>query len=152
MRLHTHNFWVSSREELAPFIEDDCIGSSSYGTEGATEGSIRLMGPRFSNLNLEVLLEHILKIAIVFGVEEAVSTFDRHSCSDGTQAHFQDIASIEGIQLEDEIPVCKGVQLVTMSDRNPERLLSKTQPPCAGFLSRFKYARPFLTWKNTTSH
>ena len=63
------------REELAPFIEDDCIGSSSYGTEGATEGSIRLMGPQYSNLNLEVLLEHILKIAIVFGVEEAVSTF-----------------------------------------------------------------------------
>ena len=113
------------REELAPFIEDDCIGSSSYGTEGATEGSIRLMGPQYSNLNLEVLLEHILKIAIVFGVEEAVSTFDRHSCSNGTQAHFQDIASIEGIQLEDEIPVCKGVHLVTISDRNPERLLSK---------------------------
>ena len=109
------------REELAPLIEDDCISSYSYGTEGVTKGSIRRMGPRGGILMLEVLLEHLLKIAIVFGVEEAVSMFDRHSRPNGTQAHFQDIVSIEGIQLDDEIPVCKGVRLVTMSNRKPER-------------------------------
>ena len=113
------------RKELAPIIEDDCIGASSYGTEGATEDSIRLMGPRGGRRDLLVLLEHLLKIAIVFGVEEAVSIFDKHSRPDGIQTHFQDIASIEGIQLENAIPVCKGVRLVTMLGRNPERLLSR---------------------------
>ena len=113
------------REELAPIIEDDSIRSSSYVMEGAAEDSIRLMRPRGGRRDLPVLLEHLLKIAIVFGAEEAVSTFDKHSRPEGIQTHFQDIASIEGIQLEDEIPVCKGVRLVTMLGQNPERLLSR---------------------------
>ncbi len=113
------------REELAPIIEDDCIGASSYGTEGATEDSIRLMGPRGGRRDLLVLLEHLLKIAIVFGVDEAVSMFDKHSRPNGTQAHFQDIASIEGIQLEDEIELFEGVLISTVPGQNPEHLLLK---------------------------
>ena len=114
------------REELEPFIEDDRIRSFSYVTEGATERSICLSVARGGNLYLDVLLEHLLKIAIVFGVEDAVSIFDRHSQPNGTQAHFQDIASIEGIQLEAEIDeFFPGVRLSTVSSQNSEHLLLK---------------------------
>ncbi len=117
------------REELAPFIEEDEIGSSSYRTEGETVDGFRLDGLRYCRLDLRFFLEHLLKIAIARGVEEAVSIFDRFGCPEGTHGFFQSIVSLEGIRLETEIQVCERVRLVPFS--------RSTTPEIWSYLSNF---------------
>ena len=103
------------REELDPFIEEDSIGSASYAIDGEPADGFGLYRLRYYHLDLRVFLEHLLKIAIARGVEEAVLIFDRFSCTEGTHGSFQSIASLEGIWLETEIQVCEGVRLAPFS-------------------------------------
>ena len=116
------------RKELAPLIdEENSVYFKSYGIEGNHVDGFRLKGGKGGNRMLDVCLYHLLKIAIVCGVEEAVSVFERFSCTEGSQGYFQHVASLEGISLESEIPVFQGVRLVTMPDSSsgpvPARLL-----------------------------
>ena len=116
------------RKELAPFInEENSVCFKSYGIEGNHVDGFRLEGGKGGHRMLDVCLYHLLKIAIVCGVEEAVSVFERFSCTEGSQGYFQHVASLEGIRLESEIPVFQGVRLVTMPDSSsgpvPARLL-----------------------------
>ena len=105
------------REELTPFIHEDEIQSFSYAVDNWLDDEFRFFGLRSSLLSPLVLLEHLLKIAIAWGVEKAVSTFDDGTCLEGKQGFFQDIASLEGIVVEKEIQVYEGVRLVPFPPR-----------------------------------
>ncbi len=100
------------REELTPFIHKDEIQSFSYAVDNQLDDEFRLLGLRSSLLSPPVLLQHLLKIAVAWGTEQAVSTFDDGSRLDGKQGFFQDIASLEGIVVEKEIQAYEGVRLV----------------------------------------
>ena len=100
------------REELTPFIHKDVIQSFSYAVDNWLDDEFRLFGLRSSRLSPRVLLEHLLKIAIAWGAEKAVSIFNDGTCLEGKQGFFQDIASLEGIIVEKEIQVYEGVRFV----------------------------------------
>ena len=61
---------------------------------------------------LDMLLKQLLKIAIVRGIEGAVSAFDK--CTKDTHVPFQYMALLEGIRLEVEIQVSEGLRLVPL--------------------------------------
>ena len=96
------------RVEFAPFIHEDRIQSAIF----------FLSGGLYSGDHLERLLEQLLKIAIVRGIEGAVSAFDR--CTKETHGSFQYIALLEGIRLEAEIQVFEGMRLVPLSRSTSE--------------------------------
>ena len=92
------------REELAPIsIEKNSVYFDSHAIEGNTASGLRLQPIRGGVLMLDVCLDHLLKIAIVSGIENAVSIFARFSCTEGAHGYFQSIALLEGISLEAEI-------------------------------------------------
>lgn len=91
------------KEELTPFTHEDKIRSASYVIEGDAIQGFRLYCRRSGLLLLRTLLEHLLRIAIAWGTEEAVSVFDRSCCPAGMQGFYQDIVSLEGIKIETEI-------------------------------------------------
>ena len=92
------------REELAPFIDEDRIQSAS----SCIAGSLGL----FNGFPLEDLLAQLLRIALVHGVEKAVSDFDK--CTEETSGSFQAMALLEGIRLEKEREVFGGIRLVPL--------------------------------------
>ena len=128
------------REELAPFInEENSVYFNSYAIEGSHADGFRLEVLRGGFRMLDECLNHILKIAIVCGVEEAVSVFERFSCTEGSHGYFQHVASLEGIRLEAEIPVFGGVRLVTVSGSSsgdPPSGLRRHMPSFLSFFER----------------
>ena len=92
------------REELAPFIDEDRIQSAS----SCIAGSLGL----FNGFPLENLLAQLLRIALVHGVERAVSDFDK--CTEGTSGSFQAMALLEGIRLEKKIEAFGGIRLIPL--------------------------------------
>ena len=92
------------REELSEFIHEDRIESVSLFITGGGFGG--------GGYPLDFLLEQLLKIAIVRGVEEAISAFDR--AAKGKHVPFQFIALLEGIRLEAELEVFEGIRLVPL--------------------------------------
>ena len=102
------------RRELEPFIDEEDVNSPysvSYAITEERDGS-RLHTIKSGVIGLPNLLEHLLKIAVTYGVEKAVSIFDEGSSLKGKQGFYQDIVSLEGIVVEEEIQVCEGVKLV----------------------------------------
>ena len=104
------------KEELTPFIHKDEIVSTSYVIADDAVDKFNLTVLKRQTLHLNRLLEHLLKIAIVRGIERAVSVFDKCNCIEGMYDFFQHVALIEGIRLGAEIQVFEGVQLVPFSD------------------------------------
>ena len=103
------------REESDPFIHEDKTDSTffqSYAIADDNGKGFHLYEISGGSVHLRYILEHLLKIAVAWGVERAVSTFDEGSCLKGKQGFYQDIASLEGIVVEREIQVCDGVRLV----------------------------------------
>ena len=102
------------REELDQYIKGDNILIAVCNIESdATDGScLRYHG--YPDLDLYFLIERLLEIASVRGIEEAVSVFDRCSCLEGTHDFFQDVALIDGIKIETPIQVFEGVRLVPL--------------------------------------
>ena len=127
------------REEWAPFIEGNYVYRASYAIEGSHVDGFRLEDIRSGGLILDACLEHLLKIVIVCGSEEAVSVFDRYSCTEGSQGYFQHVVSLEGIRVETDIPVRRGVRLITVPDTSsgpvPAWLL-RQMPSVSFFLNR----------------
>ena len=109
------------REELAQFIDKgttpdlDCIRNASYIVESDSTHGDRLYehGGR-SPLPLFMVIERLLEITLVRGIEEAVSFFDRCSRPEGTNAFFRDVGLLEGVKLETEVEVCEGVRLIPL--------------------------------------
>lgn len=96
------------RLEFDPFIHDDRIQSASFFILiGSTDG-----------YPLDSLLKQLLKIAIVGGIEGAISAFDR--CTKETHAPFQYIALLEGIRVKAEIQVFERMRLVPLPHSTSE--------------------------------
>ena len=114
------------REELSPFIHENEIRSASYAIKVDTTNRICLHHMQSGLIGIDILLEHLLRIAIAYGIEKAVLDFHRCSCLEGAQDLFQDIVSLEGITLETETQVCEGAQLVPFP--------SPTTPELASYL------------------
>ena len=112
MRLQDSNLLNFIREELALFIDEWNIPIGGYRIENNPTNESRLFPLRYQRLALRLLIERLLQISLVRGTEEAVSVFDRSSCSEGTHDLFQDVALLGGIKLETEIEVFEGVRLV----------------------------------------
>ncbi len=96
------------REEFDQFIHEDRIRSVCLFIGGGPTGGY----------SLDCLLEQLLKIAIVHGIERAISDFDR--CTENRHAPFQHIALLEGIRVEAEIQVFEGVRLVPLPTSGSE--------------------------------
>ncbi len=92
------------RKEFAQFIYEDKIQSASFFKKG---------GP-YDGFPLDWLLQQLLRITIAWGIEEAVLRVDR--CTEENSGSFQHFALLEGIRLNAEIPVYKGMRLVPLSD------------------------------------
>ena len=127
------------REELAPFIEGDSVYFNSYAIEGSDADGFRLEGLRGGVLMLDVCLDHLLKIALVCGADAAVSFFETYSCIEGSQGYFQSVAALEGIRLEADIQVRRGVRLITVPDTSSGPVpawLQRHMPRLLFFLNR----------------
>ncbi len=94
------------RLEFASFIDEDKILFASLFLIGGVLDGFSPISP------LDYLLIQLLKITIAYGIEEAVSTFDK--CTKETQGSFQDIALLDGIRLKREINVFEGIRLIPL--------------------------------------
>ena len=102
------------REEFSQFTNGDTIPTAScYIESHPTDGSCLCL-VRYQRADLSLLIERLVEIANVRGIEEAVSVFDRFSCPEGAHGVFQDIAVLENIELKSEIPVFDGIRLVPL--------------------------------------
>ena len=107
------------REELTLFLgDDDEISTATYFIESNSTDSPCVH--RFQNKNKGVhprfILKRLLDIALVRGIEQAVSVFGRCSRPEGAQGVFQDVSVVKGITLKTDIEVFKGIRLVPLLD------------------------------------
>lgn len=110
------------RAELVQFIEEDatadynllCIKAANYLIESDSTHGRRLYNHGLGALPVFMFLERLLEIALVRGIEEAVSLFARCSRGEGTQVFLHVIALLEGIKLESMIEVYPGARLVPL--------------------------------------
>ncbi len=125
-------------EELAPFIRNGNIPEISTGSyiveSGFTDGSrIFCTGGGISQQHH--ILDRLLHIALVRGVDEAVSAFDRSCCPEGVHGFFQYVALVDGIKIEKEINIFEGVKLIPLSSLN----VTKTTDEVLRYLPGFPY-------------
>ena len=108
------------RKELAPFIDEgtdpdlDCIRTSNYLIECNSTYGDHLVTHGGGPFPLFMVLERLLEIALVRGIEEAVSFFDRCSRPEGTQVFLWNVAFLEGVKIETEIELFNGVRLIPL--------------------------------------
>ena len=104
-------------EELAPFIRKNNIPSISTGSyiveSGFADGS-RIFCPKGGISQQHHILDRLLHIALVRGIEEAVLAFDRSCCPEGIHGFFQEVSLIDGIRLETTIQIFEGVKLIPL--------------------------------------
>ncbi len=91
-----------------------------------------------NGVTLNEFLEKLLKIAIFGGIEEGVSAFERCTAKDASVS-FEFIALLEGITLEAEVEVFKGIRLVPL----PSSGIVEDLPLCLGSLSPTDNSRFF---------
>ena len=97
------------REEFAPSIHEDRIQSASFFIFGSGTDV---------GWPLDYLLDQLLKIAIVLGIERAVSDFEK--CAQNTPGSFQYIALVEGITVDTEMQIFEGIKLVLLPNSSTE--------------------------------
>ena len=108
------------REGLAQFINKsttpdlECIRAASYVIGSDSTYGDCLYNRGYGPIPLFMVLERLLEITLVRGIQEAVSFFDSCSRPEGTQVFLRDVAFLEGIMIEKEIPVFKGVRLIPL--------------------------------------
>lgn len=106
------------RAELAQLVDDhamkDTVPTACYVVEtNPAEGS-RLYSREYQRLNLHLVVERLLQLTLVHGAANAVAVFDRCSRSEGAQGVIKDVVLLNGIRLETEVQVFKGVELVPL--------------------------------------
>lgn len=125
-------------EELAPFIREDNIPSISTGSyiveSGFTDGS-RLFCSGGGISQQHHILERLLHIALVRGIEEAVLAFDRSCCPEGVHSFFQYVALVDGIRIETEIQIFEGAKLVPLPSLNATKTTDEVLRYLPGFPS-----------------
>ena len=96
------------RELFVSFIDDeDRIQSANIRVNGGLTKS-----------PLDHLLQQLLKVTIVQGVEKAISTVDR--CTTDTHVPFQYMALLESIRVEEKIEIFDGIRLIPLSSSTSE--------------------------------
>ena len=126
------NFMNYIRVELVQFIDNgptpdmDCIYTATYIVESDSTYGDRLYSYGRGPFPLFVVLERLLEISLVRGIEEAVSFFDQCSCPEGTHAFFRDVGLLEGAKLEKAVEVFDGVRLVPL----PSSKISRQVEQC----------------------
>ena len=88
------------RDEFAEFIYEGKIQTAStFIHVGLPDGH-----------PLDSLLDQFMKIALVHGIDQGISTLDR--CTKETHGAFEFKVLLEGIMLKEEVQVCEGIRLV----------------------------------------
>ncbi|MDE0398299.1 MAG: HEPN domain-containing protein [Candidatus Poribacteria bacterium] len=112
-------------EQLAPFFIRDLIRTGSYIIESGFADGARLFYPRSGSNQSHHILQRLLEIAIVRGIDEAVLAFDRSCCPEGVHGFFQYVALVEELKVETEIQVYEGVRFVPLPSLNTEKITSE---------------------------
>jgi len=107
------------KTELGLFINEDRV----------LLGTFIVLNGLGNGVTLNELLEKLLKVAIFEGIEGAVSAFERCTIKDASVS-FEFIVLLEGITLEAEVEVFKGVRLVPLPSTGGVHHL----PRCLGSL------------------
>ena len=107
------------KTELDPFINEDRI----------LLGTFIVLNGLGNGVTLNEFLEKFLQIAIFGGIEEGVLAFERYTTKDAFVS-FEFIALLEGITLEAEVEVFKGIRLVPL----PSTGIVEDLPRCLGSL------------------
>ena len=122
--------------ELSPYLEEDDIGAflrdsirhANYIIEtDSTDGS-HLHNPRATLLYLSEIIERLVELTLVRGAETAVSVLDEYCAPEGIHNFCQAVALIDGIKIEKEIPVFKGVRLVPLPSSEISEELARYLP------------------------
>jgi len=135
-------------EELAPFIREDGIPSISTGSyiveSGFADGS-RIFCPRGGINQQHHILERLLHVAIIRGIEDAVSAFEKSCCPEGVHGFFQSVALVEGIKVDTEIQIFEGIRLVPLPSLQESHIVEEILRYLPGFPYRasFDQARSF---------
>ena len=116
------------RAELSLFIDEDNIPLGSYVIESDPTDGACLSSRGYQRRYLYLLVERLLEITLVRGIEEAISVFDRCSCPEGAHGFFQDVAMLEGIKLKTEIQIFEGVRLVPLPSSKTSEELTQYLP------------------------
>ena len=123
-------------EELAPFIRKDSIPSISTGSyiveSGFADGS-QIFCLRGGISQQHHILDRLLHIALVRGVEEAVLAFDRSCCPEGVHGFFQQVSLVDGMRIETEIQIFEGAKLVPLPSLNTTRTTDEVLRYLPGF-------------------
>ena len=125
-------------EELAPFIREDGIPSISTGSyiveSGFTDGSrLFCLGGGISQQHH--ILERLLHITLVRGIEEAVKAFDSSCCPEGVHGFFQYVALVDGIKIETAIQIFEGVKLIPLPSLQTTKIEEEVVRYLPGFPS-----------------
>ena len=102
-------------KELGGFIQEGRILSATFRVLGGFSNGVRLCE----------LLQQLLRIAIVWGVDGAVSAFDK--CTVDASSSFRVVALLEGVTLDEQKQVFEGIQLVPLPELVSE--LPRYLPP-----------------------
>ena len=116
------------KTELDPFINEDRI----------LLGTFIVLSGLGNGVTLNEFLEKLLQIAIFGGIEEGVSAFERCTTKDASVS-FEFVALLEGVTLETEVEVFKGIRLVPL----PSTGIVENLPRCLGSLSPTDSSRFF---------
>lgn len=118
----TRKLFGFMKEELVPFMDKsapevfmrDYIATASYAIESDPTNGSRLNRLQCFRSQPYLIIDRLLEIAFVRGIDEAVSTFDRCSRPEGAHGLLQEVILLEGIKLEKEVEVFEGVRLVPL--------------------------------------
>ena len=118
------------REELAQFlgVGGDTITATTSLIESTSTDSPSLCPVDPQHIHLDLILKRLLDIALVRGIGEAVSVFDRCSRPEGAHVFFQDVALVEGLIIKKDLEVFKGVRLVPLRSSEISRKVGRKLP------------------------
>ena len=121
-----------TKGELALFLDEDVIRdtilAASYVIASDPTNGLCLYLQRLTRLYLSRIIERLLEITLIRGAETAVSVFDKCCYPEGAHGFYQNVALIEGIKLEREIQVFKGVRLVPLPSSEISEELTRYLP------------------------
>ena len=106
------------RRELNQVIEDNKIGYTTYNVDGCAQNGFclvkRMIPQNYNFSDVSDVLEYLLKMSLVFGLDKAVLSFDQDCCPEGRYSLYHSITSLEGIRIETEIQINNQVRLVPL--------------------------------------
>ena len=118
------------REELAQFlgVGGDTITATTCLIESTSTDRPSVCRFDSQHIHLDLILKRLLDIALVRGIGEAVSVFDRCSRPEGAHMFFQDVALVEGLIIKKDLEVFKGVRLVPLRSSEISRKVGRKLP------------------------